>query len=367
MQSDQDLTREVRQTAKKFATRHLEPVVMDVDHLSSGFSSAVFAQGLEAGFDRFVLPEEAGGYGFQMTELCTLVEALSRTCSGHAMVFGIHAALLKVLSEQGGPGADKLLEKVLDSGVAAAVALPEPLIDGSPDLTLRAMKGKGPKTLLTGQVAAVCNVGGGYVIAFARSLKDEPLALVLRAEKETVKLGAPEQALGLRAMPLAGLALEGHPLSRAEVIAEGEQALVFYRAMAAYLCLVSAAAATGVMENARDKAHAYGEERYQGGKMLIGHSHLRIMLGKMGAAVTAAKGAVLYSAMKPGDLLAALGVKQSVTGDAMKVCTDAVQILGGYGYMREFGLEKAMRDAAVLALLPFSNARAELMITSCRS
>jgi len=95
--------------------------------------------------------------------------------------------------------------------------------------------------------------------------------------------------------------------------------------------------------------------------MIGDHSHMRTILGRMAAEATAARGVVAHAAATP-DGRTALAAKAVVTDTAVRVCTDAVQVLGGYGYMREYGIEKAMRDAAVLALLPISNAAAELLI-----
>jgi len=111
-------------------------------------------------------------------------------------------------------------------------------------------------------------------------------------------------------------------------------------------------------------ALAYAAERYQGGKQIIDHSHLRTILGAMSAQTITIDGAVQAAAARPKDVRLALGTKIIATGAALGVCTDAVQLLGGYGYMREYGLEKAMRDAAVLGLLPLSNARAELLVAA---
>ena len=100
------------------------------------------------------------------------------------------------------------------------------------------------------------------------------------------------------------------------------------------------------MTSVLKKALRYAGERYQGGKMIIDHSHVRNILGRMRADAIASWGAVSHLAAQDPDHVAALGTKVSVTESAVKVCTDAVQILGGYGYMRDYGLEKAMRDAA---------------------
>lgn len=96
--------------------------------------------------------------------------------------------------------------------------------------------------------------------------------------------------------------------------------------------------------------------------MIVDHSHLQNIFGSISVLAGAAAGAVLHASEYPDDILCALKAKAFATDSAVKASTDAVQLLGGYGYMRDYGLEKIMRDAAMLSLLPVSNARAEIMI-----
>ena len=121
MPSDRDLVREVERTAARFAARHIEPVADEVDHGEPAFPGEVFGHGLEAGFDRFVLPESVGGQEFGLEALCSLVGTLAQTCAGHAMVFGTHAAALRGLHDVLGD-AEGMLEPVLSAGRPIAVA-----------------------------------------------------------------------------------------------------------------------------------------------------------------------------------------------------------------------------------------------------
>jgi alkylation response protein AidB-like acyl-CoA dehydrogenase len=354
---------EVVQTAAKFASRHIAPVAMEVDHEGPRFPETVFVHGIQAGFDRFILPEAAGGHGFRPVDLCALVKTLAESCAGHAMVFGVHAAALKALFDEATPNSAPLVEEILSSQRPLAVAIPDPISWNDFDSTLTATRGKAFK--LSGQGSLAFDAAAsGWFLLFSKTGDGTLLAVLLPANHGTLVPGEPEPTLGLRAMPVCTVNVENHDVPETNVIAEGDSVLSVYRSLLSNLSLVAGAASCGLMASVLNKAFIYAGERYQAGKMIIDHSHLRNILGRMRADATASWGAVSQVASQEPDCVAALGTKVSVTESAVKVCTDAVQILGGYGYMRDFGLEKAMRDAAVLSLLPLSNARAELLITA---
>jgi alkylation response protein AidB-like acyl-CoA dehydrogenase len=354
---------ELVQTATKFASCHIAPDAMETDHFAPRFPEEIFEAGIEAGFDRFILPESAGGNGFAPADLCALVKTLAESCAGHAMVFGIHAAALKALYDSASPNSARLVEKILSSRQPLSPAIPDPISSADFEPSLTAAQGKTFQIFGPGGLA-VNGSGSAWFILFAKTADGTPLAVLCTSDFETLVAGEPEPALGLRAMPICALRVENHQVPEANVIAVGDDALFFYRSLVSAVCLVAASAACGLMGSAVKKALKYAAERYQGGKMIIDHSHVRNILGRMRADAIASWGAVSHLAAQDPDHLAALGTKVSVTDSAVRVCTDAVQILGGYGYMRDYGLEKAMRDAAVLSLLPMANARAELLITA---
>jgi len=356
---------DVVHTAARFAARHVAPVAAQADHGAPRFPEDVFAGGLDAGFDRMALPEAAGGHGFGMADLCALLKTVAETCAGHAMVFAVHAAALKSLFDAGGPESRGVLESVLASTRPIAVSVPEPLGWEEFETPCNDVFGPGGVHRVSGQGALAFNASpSGWFLLFSRNSDGTPLAFLSRDKEKTLIRGEPEPTLGLRAMPVCEVRLEAHPVPQENVVAQGERAVAFYRALVANLCLVTAAVACGVIESAFRKALTYARERYQGGKMIIDHSHLRGILGRMSAGATASRGALFHAAAQRADDLTTLGTKVFVTEQAVRISTDAVQILGGYGYMRDFGLEKAMRDAAVLSLIPVSNDRAELLVAA---
>ena len=349
---------EVARTAAKFAARHVAPRAADADHGEPAFPPEVFARGIEAGFDRLVLPEEAGGSGFATADLCALVTALAETCAGHAMVFGVHAASLRALWDA---GAGDAVTRVLASGRPLAVAVPEPTPTGDFFASLAFEREGDGGARLTGSAGLAINVGSpGWRLVFARDGQGRAAALLLESPDGAVL----EPALGLRAMPIAELNADGRVVAAGDVVAEGGAATALYRSLLRHVSLVAAAAAVGTAGAAHKKALDYAAQRYQGGRMIVDHSHLREILGRMSGNISAARGAVLHAASPEAADTAVLGTKASVTEAAVAACTDAVQALGGYGYMRDYGLEKRMRDAAVLALLPVSNPRAALLVAA---
>ncbi|MBN1944849.1 MAG: acyl-CoA/acyl-ACP dehydrogenase [Bradymonadales bacterium] len=364
MAADDSTLKEVELTAARFAARHIEPVAAESDSGSPRFDAGVFAAGLEAGFDRFLLPESLGGCGFSPADFCALIRTLAASCAGYAMVFGAHAAGLAALATVLGEAAGGTIERIADSKRPLTLALGE-VADGSTLDPWFQVRRKGEKRIaISGQSSTAINAAGGFVLLFARDEKKQPVAVLVDGQKEIVGLGEPEKTLGCRAMPMAALALLEHEEPADRLLAEGDAALRLHTCLLRLIALAAAAAAAGVMTAASRQALAYAAERYQGGKTIIDHTHLRDILGAMSASVAAAQGAVCHASTRPDDDLSALGTKVAVTEAAVRLCTDAVQIFGGYGYMRDYGVEKRMRDAAVLALLPISNLQAHQLIAA---
>ena len=357
MPNDPAAMSEVERTASKFASRHVEPAAAKADHEDPRFPAEAFAAGIEAGCDRCALPENVGGHGFAMLDLASLLSILARTCAGHAMVFGVQAAVLRSMLEI--KGAERIVKTILDSGRPLAVTLCDPLDSGGPDAVLTAEPGKGALAL-RGDALAINAAPNGYCLVFARA-GGETIALMADGLGSDFGLKL-ESVLGLRAMPIASCSFSGLAVPDSALVARGSSADRLYDALLANLSFCVIAIASGVAESAYKKAIAYAAERVQGGKAIIDHSHIRSILGAMAAGVEAASAVARCAAAQAPEVFSALTQKASVTGTTVAICTDAVQVLGGYGYMRDFGLEKMMRDAAMLALLPISNARAEQRI-----
>jgi alkylation response protein AidB-like acyl-CoA dehydrogenase len=340
MTSAQEQREQVRDMATRFAQQHIAPLVDPPGADGDASKKAVFEAGLETGFDRIALSEDAGGFGFGMPELCTLVESLAETSASYAMLFGVEAAARSAL-------ANHLPAAGEGRGLPLGLAIGEPVSKCDFDHTTFVFNA----------------VSGGDVLRLSKD-GDGAAVVTLLNLAELIRPIVWEKSLGLELLSFGHLeVLEHSPVAASKVIATGQQAIELYGSLLARLSLVSAACAAGLENMAYRKALAYASERYQGGKEIIDHTHLRTVLGAMAANCTVGSSVVLGAAADLS-LRHALAAKISVTESCVRVCTDAVQILGGYGYMKDYGLEEKMRDAAMLALFPLSNSRAELLIAA---
>lgn len=347
----------VREMAERFAQRHIAPLVEHSTADTDGAISALFQAGQAAGFDRIALDEDSGGFGFGLPELCILTATLAETSASFAMRFAIQAAVVTTLNS-------RFCELEIEIEIPLGLVLGEPTSMNDFDhLTSVDIEGDVlvPKNL--GPMLAVNAAAGEDVLWCTKDVHGSAVLLLIDPAEMGWSLNR-ETSLGLDAMPVGFLQpVDGRATAGWQVLERGKAAHELYGGLFANLCLVSAAVASGLAKNAHQRALAYAAARYQGGQQIIDHSHLRTILGAMAADGAVAQTAVLGAATDFSHRQA-LATKISISDRCVKVCTDAVQLLGGYGYMKDYGLEGAMRDAATLSLLPMSNARAELLLAA---
>jgi alkylation response protein AidB-like acyl-CoA dehydrogenase len=163
----------------------------------------------------------------------------------------------------------------------------------------------------------------------------------------------------LRACPVGHLDFPDLPFPRQNLIVSGLPALsqlhdLFLPAASAILI--------ALLKSSLDYALEYGRERYQGGKMIVQHSHLRAMYGRMNAEYHTLRQALLSVLSNGASHETRLALKVMAAELAVSACTDGVQLLGGYGYTMEYPQEKKMRDARQAAEILGSPARLRLAL-----
>ncbi len=206
--------------------------------------------------------------------------------------------------------------------------------------------------------------GGSFLVLAGRG-GDYRLALV-DAQRAGVELSEDVNLMGIRIVRCADVAFE-----QAETVAEAPLTWAQLVEIMAVTGLFGAACACGTASQALAEAHAYAASRYQGGKMIGDHDAIRLLHGE-GDAALAAGWAALREACLSLDAgsseatMRCLAAKAAATRAAVDATLHAVQILGGYGYMRDCGMEKRLRDAATLAVVPFDNTRTILLAEAIR-
>lgn len=185
-------------------------------------------------------------------------------------------------------------------------------------------------------------------------------------DTEGLSFGKPEEKMGLRAVPTTTAAYDDAFLPTERLIGEEGQGLSIAFSALDSGRLGIAAVATGLAQRALDDAVAYAKEREAFGRHIIDHQGLGFVLADMAAAVDSARATYLDAARRrdaglPYSRQASVA-KLIATDAAMKVTTDAVQVLGGYGYTQDFPVERYMREAKVMQIFEGTNQIQRLVI-----
>ena len=182
-----------------------------------------------------------------------------------------------------------------------------------------------------------------------------------------MSFGAPEKKMGLHCDTVREVIYDGVPVDEANRIGDEGQGMAIALSALDAGRLGIAAGATGLAQSALDVAAAYAKERQQFGRAIAANQGLAFMIADMEAAVSGARAAYLYAARlkdagRPFSKEAAVA-KLLATDAAMKVTTDAIQVLGGAGYTQDFPVERYFREAKVTQIFEGTNQIQRLVIS----
>ena len=273
----------------------------------------------DLGLHSALLSQERGGLGCDDATFFLAVTEVARASAGLAALLVGHNLALWILERSGGQIA------------AGHYALAYPFRSDS--RTAPFVPGAGQATHFVWVTQSAC-----YCVARDEpqvTLTDDPAPLAFRAARPG--------ELRIQGADIEGLrvgALRGDDLRQLE----------------ARVLLGSSAIAAGTLNESYARALAYARERYQGGRTIIGHPAVRLMLASMAAAVQNVRALIAQATCTAVlDLNACRAAKVHCSEAAGAATTDAVQVLGGYGYMRDYGVERQMREAAYCRVFPRPN------------
>ncbi|MFI7195547.1 acyl-CoA dehydrogenase family protein [Nocardia nova] len=365
-----DEAHELIQLTRDIADKALAPIV-DEHERSESYPSGVFPTLGEAGLLSLPYPQEWGGGGQPyevylqvLEEIAARWAAVAVAVSVHSlachplMAFGTEEQQRRWLPEMlGGTtiGAYSLSEPQAGSD-AAAVACKAVPVDGGYRLN-------GTKAWIThGGIADFYNV-------FARTGEGSRgiSCFLVPKDLEGLSFGKPEEKMGLHAVPTTTAHYDDAYLpAERRIGAEGQGLQIALSALDSGR-LGIAAVATGLAQAALDEAVGYAKERSTFGRKIIDHQGLGFLLADMAAAVDSARATYLDAARRrdaglPYSRQASVA-KLVATDAAMKVTTDAVQVFGGYGYTRDFRVERYMREAKITQIFEGTNQIQRLVIS----
>ncbi|AHH93996.1 acyl-CoA dehydrogenase family protein [Kutzneria viridogrisea] len=252
------------------------------------------------------------------------------------------------------------LPDMIGGELLGAYALSEPQAGSDPaGMTTRAVR-EGEDYVVNGTKAWITHAGvADFYTMMTKTGEDEVSCLLVPGNSEGLSAAPRERTMGLTSSPVAQLRLEGLRVPVGRRIGEEGSGLRIALSALDSGRLGIAACAVGLAQAALDEAVRYAKERKQFGKPIIQFQGMEFLLADMAAAVESARATYLEAARRrdrglPFSRQASIA-KLVATDAAMKVTTDAVQVLGGAGYTRDFPVERYMREAKVLQIFEGTN------------
>ncbi|KOS57004.1 acyl-CoA dehydrogenase family protein [Rhodococcus sp. GXMU-t2271] len=358
-----ELTRDV-------ADKVLAPRVVEHER-NETFPEGVFPALGAAGLLSLPYPEEFGGGNQPYEVYLQVLEELGARWAAVAVAVSVHGLSCFALATHGTEEQKaRWLPDMLGGETIGAYSLSEPQAGSdAAALACRATAVDGGYRI-SGSKAWITNGGkADFYTLFARTSDAGSKGIscfLVPAGTEGLSFGKPEEKMGLHAVPTTTAHYDDAFVPEERRIgAEGQGLPIAFSALDSGR-LGIAAVAVGLAQAALDEATAYAKERKAFGKKIIDHQGLGFVLADMAAAVDSARATYIDAARRKDAGLPysrqASVAKLVATDAAMKVTTDAVQVLGGYGYTRDFPVERFMRDAKITQIFEGTNQIQRLVI-----
>ncbi len=347
----------LRDTIRTFAEKEVAPLAYEIDR-DERFPTESFSKLRDMGLLGITAPVDYGGAGAGYTEMCIVTEELSVACLSTAASWGVHACLCidNIRRNANEEQLKKYLPPLCEGTKVGGLAMTEPSAGSDVmSMRLRADK-KGDSYILNGSKIFISNgpVGDVFVI-YAKTDMEKGArgvsAFIVEKEFSGFSRGKKFEKMGWRGSPTGELIFEDCQVPAKNLLGkENSGALVLMSGLnTERVCM--GAMSLGLSRGAYECALKYAKERVQFGKPIVSFQLIQAKLADMAMEIELShlityKGAAMADKGLHRDMnLIASYAKLYTARTAMKITTEAVQILGGYGYMKEFPVERMMRDA----------------------
>ena len=366
----------IRDTVREFAEAEIGPSAAQRDEEERFDRALMFDSLAELGLTGIVFPEEYGGAGADYISYAIAVEELSRVCASTGVTLSAHLSLganpiyLFGTEEQ----KQQFLVPLATGEKMGAFGLTEPSAGSDAGSTRTTAVRDGDGWIVNGTKIFITNGGEAETyIVLARTDKGAEKhrgisAFIVEKGTEGFSFGKKEKKMGIRSSPTMEIVFENCRLPAENLLGtEGEGFKVAMKTLDGGRIGI-AAQAIGIAQGALEQAVNYAKERKQFDKPLAAFQGISFQLADMATQIEAARLLVYNAAYRASAGLsysqASAMAKLMASETAMKVTTQAVQILGGYGYTREFPVERMMRDAKITEIYEGTSEIQRLVISS---
>ncbi|RKY90014.1 acyl-CoA dehydrogenase [candidate division KSB1 bacterium] len=356
---------ELRNLARKVAREKIKPIAAECDR-EGRFPWEIVELFRELDFFRIIVPEEYGGISGKSLDVCIVTEELSRACGGIALclaatALGSYPIILDGTEEQ----KRKYLPRIANGEILTGFGLTESSAGSDAAAIKTTARREGNYYILNGTKQFITN--GSVAKVYTVIAKTDPTkgtrgtsAFIVEEGYEGFSYGKKEDKMGIRASVTSELVFDNCKVPVENRIgAEGQGFIVAMRTLDKARPGV-AAQAVGIAQGAFDLALEYIRTREQFGQTLSTFQGLQFMIAEMATKIEAAR-ALIYATARMVDagvrnISKECAMCKLLASDvAMEVTTKAVQLFGGYGYMRDYPIEKFMRDAKITQIYEGTN------------
>ena len=349
----------LQETARKFAREVMRPKAAHYDEKSE-FPKEIIQQASELGLMNLTIPAEHGGYEMPHVAQAIIAEELSWGCAGMATsMIANDLALLPIVLGASKEQKEKFLRPFTTGFKLASFALTEPGA-GSDVAGMRCTaRREGDFYVVNGQKQWITN--GEYADQYSLFCTTDPakkhkgiMCLVVEGRPKGLTVGKHENKMGQRASNTVTLTFEDVKIPVVNRIGQEGEGFMIAMATLDNSRPLTAMFAIGIARAAMEHAIDYSKQRQQFGKPIADFQAIQFMIADMAADIEAArlltyKSAWLLDSGQRNTLVSSYA-KRFAADMGMKAATDAVQIFGGYGYSREYPVEKLMRDAKLIQI-----------------
>ena len=365
MESREKERQMIRTAAEKTAQRIVQPRAAKIDATGEFPWDLVEAFGKQ-GFLSLLLPEQYGGTDGDLNSFCIVVEEIAKVCGSSSLIILAQGVGTLPISLGGNPvQKDLSYTEISEKNSLTAFALNEP--EGELELSFiktRAEK-QGSDYLINGRKCFVTHGSlakfySVFAVTYPEGGTGEISAFLVEKGTPGLLFGGREEKIGMRGTVTTDVIFENCRIPEGNRLGEEGEGWKIASTTLNMSRPVIGAQAVGIAQGALDFAIHYANERIQFGKPISSFQAIQFMIADMATQVEAAR-ALVYKAvdqidekLEDTEKLSAIS-KYFASQIAMRVTTDAVQILGGYGYMKDYPVERMMRDAKVTQIYEEAN------------
>ncbi|REB05924.1 acyl-CoA dehydrogenase [Sporosarcina sp. BI001-red] len=347
----------IRKMVRDFAEKDVAPTAAERDE-EERFDMDIFKKMAELGLTGIPWPEEYGGIGGDYLAYVIAVEELSRVCASTGVTLSAHTSLagwpvFKYGTEE---QKQKYLRPMAEGSKIGAYGLTEPQSGSDAGGMKTTAKLDGDDYILNGSKIFITNGGiADIYIVFAVTDADSKhkgtTAFIVEADYPGFSVGKKEKKLGIRSSPTTEIIFDNCRVPKENMLGEEGQGFIIAMKTLDGGRNGIAAQAVGIAQGALDAAVGYAKERVQFGKPIAANQGIGFKLADMATTTEASRLLTYQAAWLESNNLPygkASAMAKLMAGDtAMKVTTEAVQVYGGYGYTKDYPVERFMRDAKI--------------------